>query len=87
MANTKTAKENILINERNRKRNEHLKSKLKTSLKKAASALSTNSENKEAVVRQTLKDIDKSVSNGITHKNKAARNKSNLMKKLNAPAA
>ncbi len=87
MANTKTAKENILINERNRKRNEHLKSKLKTSSKKSAAALETNTEDKVAVVRQTLKDIDKSVSKGIIHKNKAARNKSNLMKKLNAPAA
>ena len=70
MANTKTAKENILINERNRVRNLHYKTKLKSALKKANSAIEEKAEDRADIVKETLKTIDKSVTKGIIHKNK-----------------
>ena len=84
MANTKTAKENILINERNRVRNLHYKTKLNSALKKANSAIEEKAEDRADIVKETLKTIDKSVTKGIIHKNKAARKKSILSLKNNA---
>jgi small subunit ribosomal protein S20 len=86
MANTKTAKANIKINERNRKRNVHLRSVLRTASKKALTAIEENAKTKSETVKDCLQTIDKSVTKGILHKNTAARSKSRLMKKLNASA-
>ncbi|MFC1753783.1 30S ribosomal protein S20 [Thermoproteota archaeon] len=82
MANTKTAKENIKINERNRQRNLHFRTKMKTFVKKAQTALQTKAENCEQIVKETLIILDKTVTKGIIHKNTAARKKSALCKAL-----
>lgn len=83
MANTKTAKENIKISKRNHDRNQDAKSKVKTALKAANTAISEKAENREEVVKTTLRIIDKTVSKGIIHKKAAARRKSSIAKKLN----
>jgi len=63
-------------------RNRHYKTKLKTATKKLTS-LSEKSE-AEAELRKTISLIDKLVSKGIIHKNKAANKKSQLTKLVNS---
>lgn len=85
MANTKTAKENIKINQRNTDRNRHYKSRLKTVLNQAYSALDASSvlsqDEKTTHVRSALRLLDKLVSKGILKKKASARKKSQLARK------
>lgn len=81
MANKKSAKKDIIKNKRNKLRNGHFKSLMKTSIKKALSAIESNSEDSTSLVRIALKQIDKTVAKGIIHKNKGNRKKSSLSKK------
>ncbi|MFC1771389.1 30S ribosomal protein S20 [Candidatus Margulisiibacteriota bacterium] len=83
MVNTKTAKENIKINKRNRLRNLHFKSKMKTFLKKAIKAIEEKQDQRADLVKETLKIIDQTASKGIIKKTTAARKKSRLHKALN----
>lgn len=87
MANKKAAKKDILTNKRNKIRNTHFKSLMKTRIKKAEQALESNDKETVSIVRLALKQIDKTASKGIIHKNVAARKKSNLAKKLNTATA
>ena len=83
MANTKSAKRDIKVNIRNRKRNVAAKTKMRTAVKKAITAISTQSEDQVVVLQQALKTLDKTVSKGVIHKNTAARKKSRLVKSAN----
>ncbi|MBD3376388.1 30S ribosomal protein S20 [candidate division KSB1 bacterium] len=76
MAHHKSAIKRIRTNERDRQRNRHYKTLLKTSLKKVRSA--ENKEEAEALYRQTESILDKLVNKRIIHKNKAANQKSKL---------
>ena len=76
MAHHKSAIKRIRTNERDRQRNRHYKTLLKTSLKKVRSA--ENKEEAEALYRQTESILDKLVNKKIIHKNKAANQKSKL---------
>lgn len=84
MANTKSAKKAIKVQERRRTRNNVIKTRVRTSFKKANKAVAGDeaSEAKDSVVA-AISEIDKAVAKGIIHKNTAARKKSRLMKKLN----
>jgi small subunit ribosomal protein S20 len=86
MANNKSAKKRIKINERNRLENRIYKGNVKNIIKVYLNNLkdyktSQNLENKTKV-QETLKvaysKIDKAVKKNIFHKNKAARKKSQL---------
>ena len=84
MANKKAAKKDILTNKRNNLRNTHFKSLMKTQIKNAESAIETKDKETVSIVQTALKQIDKTASKGIIHKNAAARKKSSLAKKLNS---
>ena len=86
MPNIQSAKKRVKVTETKTAKNKALKSALRTSLKKAGTALSANSENKQEVVAAAVKSLDKAVSKGIVHKNNAANKKSGLIKKMNNPA-
>ena len=58
-------------------------SALKTAIKKANVAISTNAENKTELVRAAVKKIDQAAAKNLIHKNCAARKKSSLAAKLN----
>lgn len=77
VANIKSAKKRILVNETKRDENLHRKSTMKTAVKKAVTSHS------EETVKEATKRIDKALSSGIIKKNKAARLKSRVAKKLN----
>ena len=70
-----------------KKRNKMVKSALKTSIKKADTAITSAAPEKVEVYRVTVATIDKAVAKGILAKNTAARRKSQLAKKLNAAEA
>lgn len=84
MPNTKSAKKDLLINRRNRLRNQSVKSRLKTLRTKAITAINTDAAASENTVKDALKAFDSAVTKGVIHKNTAARRKSRLMKRLNA---
>ena len=83
MANTKTAKENILINERNRQRNVHYRTRMRTYIRRALEAIESKEESRESIVRDCLKIIDKTAAKGIIKKKTASRKKSRISLKLN----
>ena len=87
MANLKSSKKDILVNKRNRERNQHYKSKMKTFIKQALVAIAEDTANALPKVKETLKQIDKTASKGVIKKQKAARLKSRLQKKFNTASA
>ena len=82
MPNIKSAKKRVKVIATRTARNKAIKSDLKTALKKADAAVNDNAENKAEVVRTAIKKVDMACTKGIMHKNKAARKKSQLAKKL-----
>ena len=84
MANIKSAKKRVKVIATKTARNKAAKSALKTAIKKAYFAVDTNADNKQEAVRLAIKKIDQAAAKGLLHKNKAARNKAALVKKLNA---
>ncbi len=86
MANIKSSKKNIEINERNRKRNLKYKTLVKTVIKKSLAAVAAGAENRIDVVKSALRTLDKTVTKGVLHKKAAARRKSRIARALNAAA-
>ena len=86
MANTPSAKKRIRQNEKRRLRNRAVRSAVRGSVKNAREALSDKTAGSAAVVREAIRAIDRAVTKGIMHRNTAARRKSSLARKLNAPA-
>ncbi|MHB0938828.1 MAG: 30S ribosomal protein S20 [Armatimonadota bacterium] len=87
MPNTKSSKKDLLINRRNRLRNQSVKSRLKTLRTKAQSAIVADAAASVSAVKDAMKAFDSAVTKGVIHKNTAARRKSRLMKRLNAASA
>jgi small subunit ribosomal protein S20 len=82
--NTKSAKKDLLKSERNRLRNQSVRSRVKTMRTKALSAIATDAATSESAVKDALKALDSAATKGVIHRNTAARRKSRLMKRLNA---
>ncbi|GHV48010.1 30S ribosomal protein S20 [Clostridia bacterium] len=76
MPNIKSAKKRVLVSKARQERNKAGKSELKSVLKRAR-ANTTSDTVKTASVK-----LDKAAAKGFIHKNKAARLKSRLVKKL-----
>ena len=86
MANTPSARKRIRQNEKRRLRNRAVRSAVRGSVKSAREALGGKSGDSAAVVREAIRALDRAVTQGIIHRNTAARRKSALARKLNAPA-
>lgn len=82
MPNIKSAKKRVLVSATKQARNKSANSALKTAIKKANTAIETNAEDKEALVKAAVKKIDQAAAKGLLHKNNAARKKSALVTKL-----
>ena len=82
MANIKSAKKRVLVNQTKDARNKSRNSAMKTAIKKAHVAAETNAADKEAVVRAAIKKVDQACAKNLIHKNNAARKKSALAKLL-----
>lgn len=77
MANIKSAKKRIDVTKRQAEENLPKKSSMKTAIKKALT------ESTEENVKEAHKKIDKAVKSGIIKKNKAARAKARIARKVN----
>ena len=84
MANIKSEKKRVKVNKTKAAANKARKSNLKTVIKKADLACSTNAADKAEAIKVAIKKVDQACAKGLMHKNAAARKKSQLAKKLNA---
>lgn len=85
MANTRSAIKRIRQNEKRRQRNRAVRSSIRTSLKTARAVTDKTAESK-VVLLDAIRALDRAVSQGVIHRNTAARKKSALARKLNALA-
>ena len=88
MANTASAKKRARQAEVNRKHNASMRSALRTTIKKVQ--LSLDSKDQAAAseaYKVAVVSIDKAVSKGLIHRNKAARHKSRLNAHIRALAS
>ncbi len=84
MPNIKSAKKRVKTDALKREHNRSEKASMRTAVKKAKVEIKNG--NKEAMdnsIKTAIKKIDKAVTSGLIHKNKAARDKSKLMKAAN----
>ncbi len=83
LANTAQARKRVRQSEKSRTRNAAQKSNLRTSIKKVLKSLSDkNKDQSNANFKEAMSVMDKLVMKGLIHKNKAARQKSRLNKKI-----
>ena len=87
MANIKSAKKRILVNETKAARNKAIKSKVKTAVKKVDAAISAkDAEAAKTALRAAIVEITKAGSKGVYHKKTVSRKISRLSKAVNAIA-
>lgn len=84
MANIKSAEKDILVNARNQARNQQYKTRVKSAIKQVRDAVQNKAENRQALLKEAIRVIDKTVSAKVLHKKTAARRKSRLTKAVNA---
>ena len=87
MANIKSAKKRILVNQTKADRNKAVKSAVKTAVKKVRAAIDTqDKETAKAALLAATTAIDKAATKGVYHKNTASRKVSRLSKAVNEMA-
>ncbi len=82
MPNIKSSEKDVKKSAENRLYNKAIKSEVKTTLKRAISAIEAQSADAAEHVKIAGSKLDKAAAKGIIHKNKAARQKSRLAKKM-----
>lgn len=87
MANIKSAKKRILVNQTKAMRNKAVKSKIKTMVKKVEAAITAGDKAQaEVALKAAISEISKAASKGIFHKNTASRKISRLTVAVNKMA-
>lgn len=87
MANIKSAKKRILVNETKAARNKAIKSKVKTCVKKVEAAVANkDAETAATALKIATVEINKAGSKGVYHKNTCSRKISRLAKAVNGIA-
>ncbi len=87
LANIKSAKKRILVNQTKAARNKSIRSAVKTSMKKVEAAVAANDKAAaNAALTDAISTISKAASKGVYHKNNAARKVSRLSKAVNSIA-
>lgn len=81
MSKNKSIMKRVRKSDRERMRNKHYKSAMKTAIKNVLT--SGDKESAEKQLTQTVSLLDKMVAKGIIHRNKAANQKSRLTKFVN----
>ncbi len=82
----KSAKKRIKTSAKRRDRNLKTKEAIKKALKAAEKAIIKKANEAKDLVKQAISLLDKASQRGIVHRNKTARKKSRLLKKLNKSA-
>ena len=84
MANIKSAKKRILVNQTKAARNKAIKSKVKTVVKKVEAAIAANDKAAAtAALKEATVVIDKATSKGVFHKKTSSRKISRLALAVN----
>ena len=87
MANIKSAKKRILVNQTKAARNKAIRSEVKTSIKKVEAAVAANDKSAAAAeLKNATSVIESAASKGVYHKNNAGRKVSRLSKLVNSIA-
>lgn len=89
MPNTTSAKRAMRVSERRNAINKPRRSKVRTAVKNARTALAAKTvdvADAQTVVRDAQAALDHAVTQGIMHRNAAARRKSRLQRQLNKAA-
>lgn len=85
MPNIKSARKRMRTDERNRRRNVSIRSRMKTYIKDALTVIeSKNAEEIKNILPQALSEVDRAATKGIIHPNSAARKKSMLQRRAAA---
>ena len=85
MPNIKSSSKRVLLTQKAAAKNKAAKSLIKTNIKKFDAAVTGgNQKTAESAYKAAVKTVDRAATKGVIHKNKAARRKSALTKKLNA---
>ncbi len=85
MANIKSAKKRILVNQTKAARNKSIRSAVKTAIKKVDAAVANqDAEAAKAALTNAISAIDKAKTKGVYHKNNAARKVSRISKAVNS---
>lgn len=82
MPNIESAIKRVRTTEKSTAQNNVQKSSMRTSIRKFEKAADEGNENMESLYKQAVSSIDSAASKGLIHKNKAARDKARLSKKL-----
>jgi len=84
MANIKSSAKRALIIEKTTAKNKAAKSLMKTNTKKFNAAVDEGDRNAaESAYKTAVKTVDRAATKNLIHKNKAARRKSTMTRKLN----
>lgn len=84
MANIKSAKKRILVNETKAARNKAIRSKVKTSIKKVDAAIAAGDKAAaQAALLAATSELSKATTKGVYHKNTSSRKISRLTKAVN----
>lgn len=86
MANIRSALKRIRQNEKRRLRNRAVRTRVRTAVKAARTALGEKSPNVSALVTEAIRLLDKAVTKGVIHRNTAARKKSSLIHRHATPS-
>ncbi len=87
MANIKSAKKRILVNQTKADRNKSIKSATKTAIKKVYTAIESGDKAAaQAALLAATSAMDKAATKGVYHKNTASRKVSRLSKAVNQMA-
>ena len=87
MANIKSAKKRILVNDTKAVRNKAIRSSVKTAIKKVDAAVAAGDKTlAQANLKNAITAMDKAASKGVYHKNTTSRKISRLTKAVNGIA-
>lgn len=87
MANIKSAKKRILVNDTKAARNKAIRSSVKTAIKKVDAAVAAGDKTlAQANLKNAITAMDKATSKGVYHKNTTSRKISRLTKAVNGIA-
>jgi len=82
MPNIDSAIKRVRTSEKANLQNNAQKSAMRSAIKKFEAAAAESAENSEELLKVAVKAVDAAASKGLIHRNKAARDKSRLVKKL-----
>ncbi len=84
MANIKSAKKRILVNQKKADRNKAIKSRTKTYIKKVYAAIEAGDKAQaQEALRLATVELDKAETKGVYHKNMTSRKVSRMAKAVN----